>query len=335
MSQELITIEQDRFMPVLSLQQAIDRRKLLVDLTRTLMVQDVDYGIIPGTPKPTLLKPGAEKLCTQFGMTPTFELVDSVKDWNGATHGEPLFYFEYKCRLWRGDMQVGEGNGSCNSWEKKYRYRDQQRVCPSCGVAAIFKSKPRQGDPPGKAMGWYCWSKKGGCGAQFGPGDTAIESQETGQIANPDVFDQINTITKMSQKRALIAATLVATNASEFYTQDLDELPQPAVAPVEASFTAPALDTLRTELKRARERLSTLGGTPRPLSKQQAMEMDGAALADEILNTSNVAWELAIAEIATARSQAQAKAQAEADELFPEKMPASRNGKMKEAELPL
>src|SRR6185295_4560350 len=37
-------------------------------IQRELMEKDEDYGIIPGTPKPTLLKPGAEKLCNVYGL---------------------------------------------------------------------------------------------------------------------------------------------------------------------------------------------------------------------------------------------------------------------------
>lgn len=43
------------------------------------------------------------------------------------------------------------------------------------------------------------------------------------RIPNSDVFDVINTIDKMAQKRALVAAVLVATNASEFFTQDMED----------------------------------------------------------------------------------------------------------------
>ena len=43
------------------------------------------------------------------------------------------------------------------------------------------------------------------------------------RIPNPDVADLVNTIQKMAQKRALVAATLIATSASEFFTQDVEE----------------------------------------------------------------------------------------------------------------
>jgi hypothetical protein len=41
-------------------------------------------------------------------------------------------------------------------------------------------------------------------------------------LDNPDVADVVNTIQKMAQKRALVAATLIATSASEFFTQDVE-----------------------------------------------------------------------------------------------------------------
>lgn len=205
------------FMPVLSLEQAVARRNAIVEFTSTILRAEVDYGVVPGTNKPTLLKPGAEKLCTQFGLTPSFERMDTVRDWTGqTTGGEPLFYFEYRCRLYRNGVAVGEGIGSCNSWEKKYRYRRAERLCPACGSATIIKGRAEYGG------GWLCFAKKGGCGAKYQENEPAIVEQETGHVANPDIFDIINTIDKMAQKRSLIAATLIALNASEFFTQDMD-----------------------------------------------------------------------------------------------------------------
>jgi hypothetical protein len=43
------------------------------------------------------------------------------------------------------------------------------------------------------------------------------------RIPNPDGADVVNTIQKMAQKRALVAATLLATSASEFFTQDIED----------------------------------------------------------------------------------------------------------------
>ncbi|HMF56102.1 MAG TPA: hypothetical protein VK619_07060, partial [Pyrinomonadaceae bacterium] len=132
---------------------------------------------------------------------------------------EPFFYYLYRCRLFRGDLLIAEADGSCNSRETKYRYREAQRICPECQKPAIIKGKEEYGG------GHLCFKKKGGCGAKFSTGDPVIESQTVGRIFNPDIADQVNTIQKMSQKRSLIAACLLAVNASEFFTQDVEDMP--------------------------------------------------------------------------------------------------------------
>ena len=50
-------------MPVVDLKSAAVRRQALIEYTAAMMVKGRDFGTIPGAgPKPTLLKPGAEKL---------------------------------------------------------------------------------------------------------------------------------------------------------------------------------------------------------------------------------------------------------------------------------
>ncbi|HVG19863.1 MAG TPA: hypothetical protein VNI02_12505 [Blastocatellia bacterium] len=214
----LVQVEHEVFMPALSIQQAVQRFNAVVEFVRTVMREGVDYGVIPGTDKHTLLKPGAEKLCTLFGLTSRFEIIRSVEDWTGEDHqGEPFFFYLYRCQLWRGDRVISEGDGSCNSWEQKYRYREAQRKCPACGQAAIIRGKDEYGG------GWLCFRKRGGCGAKFDIEDAVITGQQAGRVMNENIADQVNTIQKMSQKRALIAATLLAVNGSEFFTQDNEE----------------------------------------------------------------------------------------------------------------
>lgn len=218
MTNELIVMEQG-IMPVMDINQALERRKQMVTFVQKIMVDGTDFGAIPGTgDKPTLLKPGAEKLATFFGLTKRFEIIERVEDWTGKEHGgEPFFYYLYRCQLWRGTLLIAEADGSCNSFEAKYRWRKGERVCPNCGQGSIIKGRAEYGG------GWLCYARKGGCGAKFQAGDQAIEGQEVGRIPNPDICDQVNTLQKMSQKRALIAAVLLAVNASEFFTQDMED----------------------------------------------------------------------------------------------------------------
>ncbi|HKS30733.1 MAG TPA: hypothetical protein VJS44_23220 [Pyrinomonadaceae bacterium] len=215
----LATLDQSQFMPAMSIELAVERYNTITEFVSRVLRRDVDYGTIPGTDKLTLLKPGAEKLTTFFGLSTRFQVIERIEDWTGAMHdGEPFFYYLYRCQLYRGDLLVAEADASCNSRETKYRYREAQRTCPDCKQAAIIKGKEEYGG------GWICFKKKGGCGAKFSTGDAAIEGQTVGRIFNPDIADQVNTIQKMSQKRALVAATLLAVNASEFFTQDIEDL---------------------------------------------------------------------------------------------------------------
>lgn len=203
--------------PVADVQTALRRYQAVKDFIGQVLKENTDYGKIPGSDKPALYKAGAEKMTAFFGFTVRFILTEKVEDWTGEAHGgEPFFYYSYRAQLWRENL-IAEGDGSCNSWETKYRYRNSERKCPACGQAKIIKGREEYGG------GWLCFAKKGGCGAKFSDGNPAIESQQVGQIKNPDPADLVNTIQKMAQKRALVAPVLIATNTSDYFTQDLDD----------------------------------------------------------------------------------------------------------------
>lgn len=237
----LVAVERARFMPAMSIESAVERYNAVTEFVSRVLRRDVDYGVIPGTEKRTLLKPGAEKLTTFFGLSTRFELLERIEDWTGEHHGgEPFFYYLYRCRLTRGDVLIAEGDASCNSRETKYRWRESQRACPACGVAAIIKGREEYGG------GWVCFKKKGGCGAKYPDGDQAIESQQTGRVSNPDIADQVNTIQKMAQKRALVGSVLLAVNASEFFTQDVEDMHLGSAAVVrDAAAVADVVEEIR------------------------------------------------------------------------------------------
>lgn len=218
MTNELATRESGFISPAASVPIALERYQAMKDFIEKVLKKDHDFGVIPGSEKPALLKPGAEKLASFFGLSPAFISLDSTEDWTGENHGgEMFFFYRYKVQLVKNGIVAGEGIGSCNSWEKKYRYRNAQRVCPKCHKETIIKGKDEYGG------GYICFAKKGGCGAKFSDNDEQIINQEVGQVKNPDIADIVNTLDKMAQKRALIAATLIATNASDYFTQDIED----------------------------------------------------------------------------------------------------------------
>ncbi len=159
--------------PLLTPKELIARQKELATMIQEGLTKGIDYGVIPGTTggKPTLLKPGAEKLCLIYGLMADYSISDSTVDhtieigWEnkygkrGTAVG--LYRYVYKCTLRdRTGRAVASGEGVCSSLESKY-----------C-------SRPK---------------------------------------------DVENTILKMAQKRALVAATLNAFGLSGEFTQDLDD----------------------------------------------------------------------------------------------------------------
>lgn len=187
------------------------------------VIREGDYGPpFSGSKKKTLLKAGAEKLAEIYGYSVDPVVVQRIEHWT-EKDGGPFFHYEVEARIYskRTGNQVGKGVGSCNSMEKKYRWRQGQRECPACGSATVFRSKREYGG------GWYCHSKAGGCGESFKPnteGCNQIEAQEVGQVENPDVHDLVNTILKISKKRAYVDGVISVTQSSGLLTgEDGDE----------------------------------------------------------------------------------------------------------------
>lgn len=200
----------------LTVQDLVAQVRKVQEVMQAVMKDGEHYGVIPGTKaKPTLLKPGAEKLCLLFRLDPEYELIERQYDGDHLT-------ITARCVLFHAPsgQRRGSGLGSCSTRESKYAYRKGERKCPKCGAATVRKSRDDAKE------GWYCWKKIEGCGATFKRGDADIEKQETGRIANPDLADTYNTVLKMATKRALVAAVLNVTAASDIFTQDLEDLPE-------------------------------------------------------------------------------------------------------------
>lgn len=242
---------QSAYMPAMTMEVALARREAIIQFVKRIMVADVDYGTIPGTPKPTLLKPGAEKLVSFFGLEPHYAEVKEVLDWDGTDHGgEPLYYIRYSCKLIKDGRLWGSGEGSASSREAKYRYRwvggddvpeaDKPKLRSRGGVRKIFEplfaiDKAETGGKYGKPVEY--WAKfqsaiesgkatkrqKTMRGKEYDGWEIEVDELQY-RIPNPEFADTINTIQKMAMKRALVAATLIATSASDFFTQDMEDM---------------------------------------------------------------------------------------------------------------
>ena len=128
------------------------------EIMQAVMKEGEHFGKIPGTPKPTLLKPGAEKLIATFHLAPQYNELP------GCREEDHFISYKIKCELQSivTGYLIASGLGTCNSRERKYQ----------------------------KAEPW----------------------------------DIQNTLYKMACKRALVAAVLNATAASDIFTQDLEDM---------------------------------------------------------------------------------------------------------------
>jgi len=197
----------------MSIDELKENLNFIREVMANVMKENQDYGKIPGCgDKPGLFQPGAQKLLM------TFRLCDEVA--NEKVTDLPNFHREYAfvVRLRSDTGKTWEGVGTCSTLESKYRYRKAERRCPKCGQNTIIKGKAEYGG------GWICFAKKGGCGAKYGDNDTAITSQAGGQVENENPADHWNTARKMAFKRALVHAAINATNTSELWSQDLEDL---------------------------------------------------------------------------------------------------------------
>lgn len=188
--------------------QLIEQRCVIVDVMEKAMRKDVDYGIVPGTPKPSLYKPGSEKILSIFhlGSKPRVEDLSTPDTLRYRVHCE-IFHQPTGAYL-------GEGVGEASSAESKYQWR-----------AAVCQQEWDETPADRRRRKW----KNG----KQGP--YSIDQ------VRADMDDVGNTVLKMAKKRAQIDAVLTVTAASDIFAQDLQDLKDAGLDPAELS-DAPGAD---------------------------------------------------------------------------------------------
>lgn len=189
----------------MSVKDMISLQNLIKEYMAGLMKEGVHYGKIPGAgDKKVLLKPGAEMLCSSLQLRPSFEMAEK------PGKGEHREYVA-TCTLRHGSNGafVASAMGACSTLESKYRFRvekvDSGKPIPHDARDNKGHYKA-QGFAMGKddATGKWIWCK-------------------ISRVEHDNPADYYNTCLKMAQKRALVAAVLNATGASDTFTQDLEE----------------------------------------------------------------------------------------------------------------
>lgn len=186
---------------------------IIQNVMKSVMKQDEHYGTIPGTNKPSLLKPGAEKLNLVFRLRPEYQIT-KTELYNG--HRE----YEVVCTLYHipTGQSVGQGVGSATTMEGKYRFRGGEKKDTGKPVPKDYWNLKKT--DPAKAKELI-----GGDGFGTAKFDGEWRICELGEkVEHDNPADYYNTVLKMAKKRAHVDAILTATAASDIFTQDTEDM---------------------------------------------------------------------------------------------------------------
>lgn len=93
------------------------RTEIIHKLMRECMKEGVHYGTIPGTPAPSLWKPGAEMIGLLFSISVTTEIVSET-----VTDEEASFHVVATATSNTGQI-LGQARAWCSTAEQKHRWR--------------------------------------------------------------------------------------------------------------------------------------------------------------------------------------------------------------------
>ncbi len=213
MSNELISLIQE--VDVKAVSETLSKVKSLQATLKNILVDKHDYGVIPGCgDKPTLLKPGAEKILMALGIASSYELIEHTENFEG----KGFFAYTVKCTLLKNGQKITEGLGHANSREKKWAVESvYEKDLPAGTDISLLKKKEIK-------------TKNNGTYYKY-----EVEA---------DANSKANTILKMAKKRSQIDAVLTVASLSEIFTQDFDDLP-----PEEEPTSKPTVDKVKEDIK--------------------------------------------------------------------------------------
>ncbi|KAF1046373.1 MAG: hypothetical protein GAK35_01058 [Herbaspirillum frisingense] len=204
----------------MSLAELQQHLNLVQNIKDQLMKQDVHYGHIAGSQKPTLFKPGAEMLALAFRIADGYDIEDL------SSHGHVRYRVICTGTHLATHEVLGVGMGEASSEEEFFAWRDAS--------AREFDAAPEEDRRERQAWG-------------DGGADVFVLQVRT----NP--ADVANSILKVASKRAKTAMVLNVTASSDCFTQDLEDMPlarrsgQRRDAPEDKAPQKPAASAGRTQ----------------------------------------------------------------------------------------
>jgi hypothetical protein len=186
-------IEEYRPRIVMAAEEAAALDGQLRQMMRAVLVENTDYGTVPGSTKPSLWKPGAEKLLQWFGFGHRIEKVEIERNEDGSRLG-----VTYRCTVFK---EMGDGREVTVSTCEGYTGYDEDTFYTT-EEAARRKAEANERK----------WAR------QY---NRAVQPEKWEHVT--EYRAPWNTLIKIAQKRALVGAALQATSASTLFTQDLED----------------------------------------------------------------------------------------------------------------
>jgi len=197
---------------------------LIQEVMQQVMKSNTHYGTIPGCgDKPTLLQPGAQKLCLTFRLAPEFKITATDL---GNDHRE----YDVTCTMRHINTGAvwGEGVGVCSTKESKYKYRTGGGESTEIQIPKTYWDLWKTDPKAAMKILADAANAEGIEGNKFGK-----KKNESGQwvittfgekVEHDNPADYWNTCKKIACKRALVSGTIQATSASDIFTQDLEDM---------------------------------------------------------------------------------------------------------------
>lgn len=179
--------------PVASVTDIFQAQEETRELIAKILKPGRDYGVIPGTDKPALLKPGAERITVAYGCIARYRILEKEIDHDRVVE-------------WRKRRKVYAANESGKrDWTGEYE------------------------DDAGESLGLYryiieCDLVHRESGVVVGNCLAACSTLESKYIDRPR--DCENTVLKIGEKRSHAGAVLNAFGLSDQFTQDTDDNPE-------------------------------------------------------------------------------------------------------------
>ena len=164
---------------------------VIQDIMKSVMIQDVHYGTIPGTQKPTLYKAGSEMLLSAFNIAvePVIEEL--------STYQEIRFRIQVRGIHMATGGLVGIGIGEASSNEERYKWKK--------AADREFNATP---EDRRRIKFTSYWDQ-----------DQRRRVEKEVKQVRTEPADLANTVLKMAKKRAQVDMTLTCLAASDVFDQ--------------------------------------------------------------------------------------------------------------------